>query len=221
METYGQAVERMLGRPVRVSRIAASSVPDAERAVAADDPSRALLGQADVIIVQVGYNNALPDPETGIGCGGSLSAGIPAWISSTRPDCLAAGVSTYGEIYAAILAELKRLREGEPTVFVVTDTINGNLDPADPEGLLGVVAPEERDAVREWAVAAYERWNAMLAEQADIAGFVLVDLYHAFNGVDGTRPSGALSVDGAHPSQAGNDLIADLLAEVDLSALAG
>ena len=39
----------------------------------------------------------------------------------------------------------------------------------------------------------------MLDERATDGGFEYVDLYHAFNGADGRRPLGDLTVDAAHP----------------------
>jgi lysophospholipase L1-like esterase len=74
--------------------------------------------------------------------------------------------------------------------------------------------------LKDWAVAAYDRWNAMLTERATAAGFQVIDLYHAFNGADGRQTYyPQLTDDGTHPNQAGNDLIAATLAGADLSAI--
>ena len=97
--------------------------------------------------------------------------------------------------------------------------MDGNIDPSDSQGLLGVVADDDLDEVRSWTVAAYDRWNDMLAERAEAAGFVYVDLYHEFNGPDGSQPFGELSTDGAHPSQLGHDLISSKLEAVELSVV--
>ena len=132
------------------------------------------------------------------------------------------GVATYGDLYDQIFTSVKELRSGHPTVMIVTNTIDGNIDPDDPDGLLGLVkGTDQVDAVRAWALAAYERWNGMLAERAAAAGFVLVDLFRSFNGPDGSEPPRSLTVDGTHPSQSGHDLIASRLADVDLGALTG
>ncbi|MEO8571974.1 MAG: hypothetical protein ABI553_09795 [Chloroflexota bacterium] len=66
-------------------------------------------------------------------------------------------------------------------------------------------------------VNAYDAWNAMLCDRADAHGFTCVDIYHTFDGPQGTRATGDLTVDGAHPNQGGNDLIAAMLAKVDVS----
>jgi GDSL-like Lipase/Acylhydrolase family len=219
METFRAHVEDSLDHPVHSTLVTTLTVPDAQAAVLSEQGTRELLAQAEIIIVEVGYNNALPDPETGIGCGGSLSQGYSTWMASTTEECLAAGVETYGELYDSIFDELKALRTGQPTVFIVTNSTDGNIDPNNPTDLLALLAPEEQQAGKEWTVEQYDRWNSMLAERTEAAGFTLVDLYHRLNGADGTVPFGPLSVDGAHPSQAGNDLIAEALSGVDLSAL--
>ena len=59
----------------------------------------------------------------------------------------------------------------------------------------------------------------MLCDAAGRHQFTCVDVFHAMNGPAGTGVLGELSVDGAHPSQAGHDLIAGLLADVDTTPL--
>ena len=53
------------------------------------------VADADIVIVQTGFNNAMPDPETGIGCSGSLgsgdAAGLLRWLRSTKQPVLARG----------------------------------------------------------------------------------------------------------------------------------
>ena len=76
-----------------------------------------------------------------------------------------------------------------------------------------------QDKAERFLTGLYDDWNAMLCDRATHAGFACVDVYHAFNGPSGEQPSGSWTVDGAHPSQAGNDLIAGLLAELDISTI--
>jgi lysophospholipase L1-like esterase len=218
VQQFTDHVGKALGKPAESATVKAGGVPDAVQAVSTPGAAADSVAAADVVVVQVGYNNALPDPETGIGC--------KTWILDTEPGCLAEGVATYGTLYDQVFAEVKALRGDKPTVYVAMGTVNGNLVPAEdfPDGLLSptYTKPEERDEVKAWAVAAYDRWNAMLEERATAAGFQYVDLYHAFNGPDGESvyyPE--LSDDGTHPNQQGHDLIAEGLAAVDLSALSG
>ena len=220
VEQYATNLGESLGVPAAADTVPGGGVPEALQSVAEDDGARSLIVDAEVVVVEVGYNNALPDPDTGIGCGGSMGGGYIVWLDSPDDECLVQGVVTYGQLYDQIFAGIKELRAGQPTVLVVTNTIDGNIDPSIPDGLLGI-AGDRVDEVRAWAVDVYDRWNEMLAARAAAAGFELVDLYHEFNGPRGDQPFGSLSVDGAHPSQEGNDLIASKLAEVDLSALEG
>lgn len=63
--------------------------------------------------------------------------------------------------------------------------------------------------------------NAMLCEAAGASGFICADIYEAFNGPDGLRPSGELlAADQTHPSNEGNALIADVLADLGFAPLA-
>jgi lysophospholipase L1-like esterase len=224
-EQFAGHLEGALGGPVAVHRVMAMTVPDAQSVVESYDFARTLIAQADVVVVEVGYNNAMPDPETGIGCGGSLGAQtateIAAWLRSTEPECLASGVATYGALYDEIFASVRELRGEQPTVYIATTTIDGNIDESLSDSLLGLLDPADRPFAKEWTLDAYDRWNTMLADRATAAGFDVVDLYHEFNGPDGARPSGELAVDSAHPSQKGNDAIAAKLAEVDVSVLGG
>jgi hypothetical protein len=193
----------------------ARGVPDAVQLVTADDDGRQTIADAEVVVVETGFDNALPDPASGIGCGGSFSID---WILSTQPECLEQGVATYGQLYDQVFAGINELRAGQPTVMIATTTINGNIDASIPDGLLAL-AGDRADEVKAWTVAAYDRWNTMLTERAEAAGFVVVDLYHAFNGPDGGQPPGELWTEGTSPSGAGYDLIAAMLADVDLDVL--
>jgi lysophospholipase L1-like esterase len=219
IELFRAQIESALGHPVDAQVLNGMTVPEAlETVSSAGTAEQQALADADVIVVQTGFNNALPDPDTGIGCGGSYGSGVMTFIRGTEDSCLAEGVATYGGLYDEIFAQLTELRAGKPTVFIASGTIDGNIDPT-TDGLVAAVNESDRAEALEWTVAAYDRWNMMLAASAAAAGFVFVDLYHAFNGPDGTQPPGDLSSDGAHPSAKGDALIADLLAEVDLSVL--
>jgi lysophospholipase L1-like esterase len=212
-ERFTDHIASVLGVRATYKTVATSSVPDAVEAVSKPGPEADKVAAADVVVVQVGYNNAVPDPETGIGC--------KTLLLDTEPECLAEGVKTYGALYDQLFAGVKRLRGDKPTVYVATTTINGNIAPIDafPDGLLAMDRKNQSE-VRTWAIAAYDRWNTMLTERAAAASFQVVDVYHAMNGPDGTQTNyPKYTADGAHLNQAGNDVVAYKLAGVDLSAI--
>jgi lysophospholipase L1-like esterase len=61
----------------------------------------------------------------------------------------------------------------------------------------------------------------MICGAAEAHGFLCADISTEFNGEDGREPSGdLLASDYTHPSQAGNDLIAEVLIELGFAPLA-
>lgn len=66
----------------------------------------------------------------------------------------------------------------------------------------------------------FDAWNTMLCDTGAAHEFVCVDVYHAFNGPDRSEaPGDRLHDDYTHPSQAGHDLIAELLEQVEIPAV--
>ena len=60
----------------------------------------------------------------------------------------------------------------------------------------------------------------MLCRSAERHGFACADIYHAFNGPDGTKASGSLlAEDYTHPSNQGNARIARVLAAQGFDSL--
>lgn len=220
-QLFAAQVGRSVGATPRVHLVTALGVPDALSAVTEDASTRKLVAAAEVVVVETGYNNALPDPETGIGCGGSLAQGFGAWMRSTRDACLRQGVATYGDLYSRIFTSIRALRRHRPTAFIATTSIDGNNgDPAvDQQGLLAAVPVADRGYALRWAIDAYVRWNTMLRQRATDARFQVVDLATAVNGEDGTKPWFPFTVDGAHPNEQGHALIAKQLGGADLTML--
>ena len=216
---YGEKVAAQLGRPVEVEVLTAMGVPEGADLVTGSPES---VADADIVIVQTGFNNALPDPGTGIGCPGdfgSNGAEILRWIRSTEPTCLTEGIKTYAGLYDEIFAGVKAARVGKATVFVATTTVDGNNDPKPADGLIGLMPKAAKPEVLDWTLAAYDRWNMMLEERAEAAGFQVVDLFHAINGPDGSRVVGDLSDDGRHPNAKGDAFYVRQLEAVDLKVL--
>lgn len=217
---YGDQVAAELGRPVDVEVLTAMGVPEGADLVTGSPEA---VASADIIIVQTGFNNAMPDPDTGIGCPGSLGnqtdKDILHWIRTNEPTCLAEGIKTYAGLYDQIFAGVTAARAGKPTVFVAMTTVDGNNDPNMPDGLIGMMPKAVRPEVVRYTLAAYDRWNTMLEREAEAADFQVVDLFHAIHGPDGSGVVGDLSDDGGHPNAKGDDFYVRQLEAVDLSAL--
>jgi lysophospholipase L1-like esterase len=224
-ELYAKTLESKLGRPVVVanrSRDDGARMDDIESQVKTSATLRPEIEAADIVIVSVGFNNTLPDPTTGIGCAGDIGRTIEtyiAWALATTPACLKTGINTYAAQYDRIFKMISDLRKGKPTVYAVINVHDGNLGGSDFTE--ANVTKDMKRLMDRWIIAAYNQWNAMECGRAKAHGFACVDVYHAFNGPAGDQPSGLVNtIDGAHPSQAGNDVIAGLLAKLDTKAIA-
>ena len=219
---FADRIAEVTGEETRLAAYRAGGVTEAMELVSGDAETRTAIAEAEVIVVATGSFNSLPSPDTGIGCPETPAdeATYAAWARTTSSACLGEMIKTYGLLYNGVFAEINKLREGQETLCVVLNALNFNIDVGGADSLLGQVRGAERAWARKFAVAANDRWNVMLAERAEAAGCTVVDIYHAFNGADGTKavarffPSGTST-----PNQAGQDLIASLVTQVDLGAL--
>jgi hypothetical protein len=204
-----------LGAETTYDLLSLGSVQDAVGAVSEPGPDADTIAAADIVLVTVGGNQALPDPETGIGC--------TTWFLEAKGPCLEEGVATYGDLYDQLYAGVKALRGDKPTVYAQTTNLNANIESPDdvPDGLLSLYTKSgQEEEAKAWAVAAYDRWAAMQTERATAAGFQVIDNYHAFNGPDGTAALIPAYMDPPSELNAGgHDLFASQLTEVDLTAL--
>ena len=228
VDEYAKILQKRSGQQVNVanrSRDDSAGVDSIRDQLTSDASLRAELMQADVVVLSVGFNNALPDygnpPPGGFppGCdtkAPGIDDEIIAHIVATTPQCNTATAAAWTKDYDAIFTAMAGLRTGKPTVFIALNVYDGNLDNSD---IRAAMDAKTFAATEKVIVDAYDKWNAMLCKQAAAHGFACIDVYHAFDGPQGTRPAGDLTVDGAHPSQEGNDLIAALLAKVDVSAV--
>ncbi len=222
-DEYAADLEARTGRPVEVinrSRDDSAGMHQIRTQVNEDESLRDQVANADVVIVSVGFNNVMPDSSTGIGCLGDMgatAASYMAWALATTPECRQAGRDSYASDYDVIFSTIKELRAGAPTLLAVLNVHDGNK--GNPEVHADSVPQAIQDEAEQWLTRLYDDWNAMLCDRATHAGFACVDVYHAFNGPTGEEPSTVWTVDGAHPSQAGNDLIAKLLGELDITTI--
>ena len=231
VEQYAAHLETATGRPVEVadrSRTDTAGLLDIEAQVSGEERLREQLAEADVVIVSVGANDVMPDAAAAgmlrkrrggdWGCGGDMGSttkSYAAWALATTPECLEAGRMAYLGLYDSIFGTVAELRHWQPTVAIALNTYDRHLYGADfvEAGLDQLTL----DTLWPWMTALYEDWNRMECGRASAHYFTCVDVHHAFNGPAGDQPLGDLSVDGVHPSQAGHDLIASLLVDLDLT----
>jgi lysophospholipase L1-like esterase len=194
-----------------------AGVPQIVTQVTTDVELRAELTRADIVVLSVGFNNALPDignpPPGGLTAGcdkvapGSSDATI-GHIVATTPSCNAKAAEAFSPLYDTILDTMTGLRQGKPTVYLVLNAYDGNISNPDIKAALD---PKTFATAEKVIVNAYDTWNQMLCARVKAHNMNCVDIYHAVNGPRGDKPSFPLTVDGAHPNQKGNDLIAELL----------
>ncbi len=128
-----------------------------------------------------------------------------AAVLATTPDCIATRTATAAK---QLEAALEGVRERVPDATILVLTPYNSLD-----GKPALDA--ERAGCRRRChvdVVARLRSGARQPGSRSAVDGECVDLLSAFNGPDGTTPAGdLLAADYTHPSQAGNDLIRDLL----------
>ena len=169
----------------------------------------ATLADADAIIVGIAHND-VPWNVNDDACDGANGDDIE-WSKYTA-ECIATEIKRYAPKYEAVFERIAGLRAGKPTVLRAINRYN------DWNGWPGHLLPPEGVAATAAVVAA---WNEMICGAAEGNGFTCADVSTAFNGEDGTRPSGELLArDYTHPSDMGNEMIAAVLAAAGFEPLA-
>jgi lysophospholipase L1-like esterase len=161
------------------------------------------LSNADAIIVGIAHNSNLL--STGTACGTTFdeeAATYQDWTKIT-PECSKSWAAKYRPQYDELFATIAAWRNGRPTVLRTINKYNDWIGFED-----GHFTPGQEKRT----VFVHDDWNRMLCESAERHGFRCADIYHAFNGSDGSTPSGdLLAADYTHPSDEGNARIADTM----------
>ena len=161
-----------------------------------------------MIVVSISHNdtawNRNDDP-----CDGPSTDNID-W-SKFNVTCAAAAAEIFRPKFESLFAQIMALRGGKPTIF---QTINVYNDWIGVPG--GVSSPTEMEATR----VVVDAWNEMVCKAAQANGFTCADIYHAFNGADGLQSAvELLASDTIHPSDKGNEVIAQVLTELGFAPL--
>jgi lysophospholipase L1-like esterase len=211
VDRYTAAIEKATGHPVEVHNLSQHTGLQTDgllEELKTDVKRREALANADIIIVSIGHNdtawNRIDDP-----CNGPSDDNID-W-SKFNPTCAAAAAESLRPKLESVFAQIVDLRAGKPTIFLTTNTYN---DWIGLEG--GVFSAEDIDATH----VVLDAWNAMICKAAQDNGFTCADIYHAFNGPDGlTSALDFIANDTVHPSDRGNEVIAQVLADLGYAPL--
>jgi lysophospholipase L1-like esterase len=168
---------------------------------------RAAVAQGDMVIVTIGHNDT-PWNSTDDPCDGNNPDGVFNW-SKYVGDCVTQQAARHGQELDAILAEIQALRKDAPTAIRVTTDYNDII--GDPTVGTGGDAPSK---------AVIDAFAQQTCDVAQSRGAICVDVYHAFNGPDGTDDAGALLAgDHTHPNADGQRRIADVIVSAGFAPL--
>lgn len=220
VDSYAEALTAEVGQPVTASnrsRHDGARTVDILGQLESDQGLRDELAAADVIVMSVGFNDQPPFEDTHEGCPPAVNE------ETSLQDAVQAGADTSQACVDSVVAIIREqlaevfghLREVAPDAEIASlsayDSWRGwpELDAMDPATVDSLYAAETY-----W----FQQFTAAQCEEAEAAGAACIDVYHAFNGSDGTEPATELmAADHTHPSQAGNDVIRDLLVDAGLS----
>jgi lysophospholipase L1-like esterase len=209
---YADAVAAATGEPVTVRNLSEHNnqvVDGLLRELDSDQLRIDALADADIIVVGIAHND-VPMNRDDDSCDGPYSE-FPDWSKFTD-ECIATEVARFSPGYAAVFKRIAALRAGKPTVLRTIDGYNDWI------GWPGHDLPQEGIAATAAVIAA---WNEMICTAAEASGFLCADISTAFNGPDGTQPSGdLLAGDYTHPSDKGNEAIAQALIDLGFAPLA-
>jgi lysophospholipase L1-like esterase len=161
------------------------------------------LSSADAIIVGIAHNSIELNADRPCGTHFVDSRNTFADWSKLDEQCARRTTEHYRPLYDKLYSTIASWRGDKPTILRTIDKYN------DWTGSKPLHLTDEQVAT---VVMFHNLWNQMLCASATAHRFTCADIYHVFNGPDGTRASGnLLGPDYTHPSQKGNDLIAKTL----------
>jgi lysophospholipase L1-like esterase len=209
VDLYGSYVQRRIGVPVAVSNLSQDTEinsSDLRREMLSNPSMRNAVAAAGIVTVSIGHNdtpwNSSTDP--------CHSGGYPhqTWMDY-KGACVRHTVDLYRRNLTTVLATIHALREGQPTLVLVTN---------DYEDLIGDPAvPTSAYQLTRKIVAAFARTTCHIA---NVERAICIGTYRAFNGVHGlANPSSLLEPDHTHPNETGHQLIASLLEKVNLAPI--
>lgn len=206
LDLFGQRITRDVSMHVAVTNLGVGGWTSADllASLTADERAADAVAGADIITVTIGANdfNAMLDTFVAGGCGGADGLG-----------CFQPAMADMEHNLTAILERIWQLRGTRPTALRVTGYWDVFID--------GAVAVRTYGPGFERASSALtEETNEVIKRVAVAERGRYVDLYTPFKGQDGDQDdTQLLAPDGDHPSQAGEQEIADSLTELGYAPL--
>lgn len=211
VDRYADAITKSTGHPVEVRNLSQHNglqIDGLLQELKTDSLRRDALSKADIIIVGIAHNDAAMNSNDDL-CDGP-GGDNPDW-SKFDAECAVASAELFRPKFESVYSQIVALRGGKPTIF---RTINRYDDWIGWPG--HDLPPEGINATR----LVTEAWNDMICKAAEENGFTCADIYQAFNGADGLTASGDhLAGDYIHPSDKGNEVIAQVLADTGFAPL--
>lgn len=219
VDSYAATLETNTGQSVSVlnrSRHDGAQASDILLQLQTDQSLLAELATADVVVMSVGFNDQPPFTDDHAACPRKVSdsantATVFAAAAATTPTCIETVVPVIRDEVSEVLA---RTRDAAPTAAIAVLTAYDTW-----RGWSEVEATDAttREALYSAETYWFHAWRSALCEAATAVDATCVDVYTAFNGADGTgSPKAFVGDDFTHPSQAGNDVIRDLLVDANL-----
>jgi lysophospholipase L1-like esterase len=211
VDRYAEATTAATGHAVTVQNLSEHNglqIDGLLQELKTDSVRREALANADIIIVGIAHNDAAMNSNDDL-CDGP-NGDNPDW-SKYNAECAVASAELFRPKFESVFSQIVALREGKPTIFRTINRYN------DWNGWPGHdLSPEGIEATR----LIIDAWNEMICKAAQENGFVCADIYPAFNGADGLKPSGDLvALDYTHPSDKGNEVIAGILIDLGFAPL--
>jgi lysophospholipase L1-like esterase len=232
VDLFAEDVAKATGRPVDVdnrSAIELSALPAIESGpllndILSNDSLRAAIAGADIVIVNVGFNDT-PWNRVDNPCDASnLEATVVDW-SRITPGCIARVSNEYAQTLDQILNQIDELRgcftpPGQPADFCAAVGKNTTMLRVMTVYDDWIGEPGSGTAGRASTEAADRAFVATQCWVASFHGGLCADEYHALNGPLGTVDAAPFLVsDHTHLSQAGHQKVAEVLAALGYAPL--
>ena len=203
VDRYADAVSEATGKPVETTNLAQHTGLTLDGLLAELDSFKTQLSTADVIVIGIAHNSIAMNADRP--CGATFDEAtfqLSDW-SKVDEQCAQGSAEKSRPQFAALFRQVLAWRSGEPTII---RTINKYND------WIGWEEAHLTPSQQKRTTRMHDVWNAMICATAEASEIPCADIYHAFNGPAGRRASGdLLAGDYTHPSDKGNEVIAEAL----------